>query len=129
MPNTHPFAEKKSIQENELYTENIIVCNSYAIPSRAAEVQNRLLQHIFPEATYVSENMQELLTLLRARYGYSILPEMNFMNQEICFIPLVGMTPLSYGIFYKNGSRNPLLKEFVSVLKESTKEQMFCNGG
>lgn len=66
--------------------------------------------------------MQELLTLLRAGYGYSVLPEMNFMNQEICFITLVGMTPLSYGIFYKIGSRNPLLKEFVSVLKESTKE-------
>lgn len=122
LPGSHPYAGRAELEEKELYTEPIIICNSYAIPSRAAEVQNRILQHIFPEATYVCENMQELLTLLRAGYGYSILPKMNLIDSEICCVPLKNASPLSYGIFYKYGSHNPLLKKFVSILRKSTEE-------
>ncbi|MDE6852427.1 MAG: LysR family transcriptional regulator, partial [Lachnospiraceae bacterium] len=117
LPCTHPNAQKSEICEDELLSEKITVCNSYAVPSRAAEVQNRISQHILPDSAYICENMQVLLALVRAGYGCSILPQMNFINSDITCVPLKDTPPLSYGIFYRSGALNPLLKQFIDITK------------
>lgn len=83
VPASHPYAERPELAKEELYLENIVVCNSYAIPARVAEMQNQISQHILPESTYMCENLQVLLTLVRAGYGCSVLPLMNFVNTDI----------------------------------------------
>lgn len=115
VPASHPWAERPELAKEELYLENIVVCNSYAIPARVAEMQNQISQHILPESTYVCENMQVLLTLVRAGYGCSVLPLMNFVNTDIRGIPLKDSEPLSYGIFFKKSSQSPLLKNLFSL--------------
>ena len=115
VPASHPYAERPELAKEELYLENIVVCNSYAIPSRVAEMQNQISQHILPESTYMCENLQVLLTLVRAGYGCSVLPLMNFVNTDIRGIPLKDSEPLSYGLFFKKSSQNPLLKKFISI--------------
>ena len=112
VPASHPYAERPELAKEELYLENIVVCNSYAIPARVAEMQNQISQHILPESTYMCENLQVLLTLVRAGYGCSVLPLMNFVNTDIRGIPLKDSEPLSYGIFFKKSSHSPLLKKF-----------------
>ena len=120
VPASHPWAERPELAKEELYLENIVVCNSYAIPARVAEMQNQISQHILPESTYVCENMQVLLTLVRAGYGCSVLPLMNFVNTDIRGIPLKDSEPLSYGIFFKKSSQNPLLKKFISIVTNTS---------
>ncbi len=112
VPASHPYAGRPELAKEELYLENIVVCNSYAIPARVAEMQNQISQHILPESTYMCENLQVLLTLVRAGYGCSVLPLMNFVNTDIRGIPLKDSEPLSYGIFFKKSSHSPLLKKF-----------------
>ncbi len=116
VPASHPWAERPELAKEELYLENIVVCNSYAIPARVAEMQNQISQHILPESTYMCENLQVLLTLVRAGYGCSVLPLMNFVNTDIRGIPLKDSEPLSYGIFFKKSSQSPLLKKFISIV-------------
>ncbi|MCM1236587.1 MAG: LysR family transcriptional regulator [Ruminococcus flavefaciens] len=118
VPDAHPYAVKSELAKEELYSENIVVCNSYAIPSSAAEMQNQISQHILPESTYVCENLQVLLTLVRAGYGCSVLPQMNFANSDIHAIPLKDSEPLSYGLFYKKNSQSPLLKKFIVLVDQ-----------
>ena len=120
VPASHPWAERPELAKEELYLENIVVCNSYAIPARVAEMQNQISQHILPESTYVCENMQVLLTLVRAGYGCSVLPLMNFVNTDIRVIPLKDSEPLSYGIFFKKSSQSPLLKKFISIVTNTS---------
>lgn len=81
------------------------------------EVQNRISQHILPESAYICENLQVLLTLVRAGYGCSVLQQMHLINSDIVCVPLKNSAPLSYGIFYKNGSCNPLLKNLIAIIK------------
>ncbi len=116
VPAAHPYAARPELAKEELYLENIVVCNSYAIPAKVAEMQNQISQHILPESTYVCENLQVLLTLVRAGYGCSVLPQMNFVNSDICSVPLKNSEPLSYGLFYKKSSQNPLLKKFIAIV-------------
>lgn len=116
VPDTHPYATRTDLTKEELYLENIVVCNSYAVPFKAAEMQNRIAQHIPPESTYICDNLQALLTLVRAGYGCSILPQMNFISSDIRIIPITGNEPLSYGIFYRKNGVSPLLKKFISIM-------------
>ena len=120
VPASHPWAERPELAKEELYLENIVVCNSYAIPARVAEMQNQISQHILPESTYMCENLQVLLTLVRAGYGCSVLPLMNFVNADIRGIPLKDSEPLSYGIFFKKSSHSPLLKKFISIVTNTS---------
>ncbi len=120
VPASHPWAGRPELAKEELYLENIVVCNSYAIPARVAEMQNQISQHILPESTYMCENLQVLLTLVRAGYGCSVLPLMNFVNADIRGIPLKDSESLSYGIFFKKGSHNPLLKKFISIVTNTS---------
>ena len=120
VPASHPYAERPELAKEELYLENIVVCNSYAIPARVAEMQNQISQHILPESTYMCENLQVLLTLVRAGYGCSVLPLMNFVNTDIRGIPLKDSEPLSYGIFFKKSLQSPLLKKFISLVTNTS---------
>ena len=79
-------------------------------------MQNQISQHIPPESTYMCENLQVLLTLVRAGYGCSVLTQMNFINSDICATPLKGNEDLSYGVFFKKSSQSPLLKKFISIV-------------
>ena len=120
VPDAHPYGARSELSKEELYLENIVVCNSYAIPSSVAEMQNQISQHILPESTYVCENLQVLLTLVRAGYGCSVLPQMNFVNTDIRAIPLKDSEPLSYGLFFKKSSQSPLLKKFNAIVTNTS---------
>lgn len=123
VPNDHPLSQKSSIDEKELLSENIIICNSYEIPSRAASVQNRLENQFLPDSTYYCENLQVMLSLVKAGYGFAILPDKSSVDSELAYIPLTGYEPISYGIFHKNLSKTPLVKKFISVIQQKESEE------
>lgn len=116
LPESHPYSGKQEVNEEELLSENIIVCNSYELPAKAAEIQNRLENRFFPESTYHCENMQVMLCLVKAGYGFALLPDGASIDPQITFIPLSGQAPISYGIFYKKSCRVSLIKKFISVV-------------
>ena len=118
IPSSHSFACKEEISETEMYNEKIITCSSYTIPTKAAEIQNRISQHILPDQIHFCENMQVILTLVRAGYGISVLPKLNFVDPEIKYVPLKNIEPLSYGFFYKKGASNVLQKKVMSIIKK-----------
>ncbi|MCC8081359.1 MAG: LysR family transcriptional regulator [Lachnospiraceae bacterium] len=112
---SHPYAFRETVSESDLYSERLVHCN--AVPSRALELQNQLAGQITPQNTFLCENLQAALMLIRAGYGFTILPRIGFTNVEINYIPLQDTAPLSYGVFYKPNSLSPLLEEFLSMIK------------
>lgn len=119
IPEGHPYSPKDEIYEEELLSENIIICNSYEIPSKIANIQNHLANRFLPESTYYCENLQVMLTLIKAGYGFALLPDKASVDSGLSFIPLSGYPPVSYGFFYKSNSRNPLIKKFISIVQLS----------
>lgn len=120
IPTEHPYSNKREIYEKELYSENIIICNSYEIPSKVADIQNRLEHQFLPESTYYCENLQVMLSFIKAGYGFAVLPEGTSVDSEITYIPLAGSTPISHGIFYKRTTKNPLINKFISTIQINT---------
>ena len=120
LPRSHPYANKEKIYQQELLSESLVTCSSYAIPGQAIEYQNRIAEYMSPEAVHPCDNPQAALALVRAGYGYSILPESRFHDDGLCYIPLADLEsePLSCGLFYKKGASNPLLKKFISIAEK-----------
>lgn len=112
----HPFAARKEIAEQELHSEKLIVCNSFEIPSGVASIQNRLNHQFLPDSTYYCENLLVMLTLVRAGYGFCLLPNGTSVDSEITYVPLAGANPMSYGVFCKDAAQNPLVRGFLSLL-------------
>lgn len=116
LPANHPLARNDEIAFTDLNSESIVICNSHEIPPLIASIQNLLGHQFAPHATYYSDNLQAMLTLIKAGYGIGILPEMSPNDTSIVFVPLNEDYSLSYGFFYKDAVQNPTLKKFLSLL-------------
>ena len=112
-----PLAANKRLTEDDLLSENLVICNSYEIPSQVTNVQNSLNHKFAPSSIYYSENLHEMLTLIKAGYGIGILPQMFSADSSLAYIPLTPEITLSYGIFHKKNVTNPVLKKFLSLVK------------
>lgn len=123
VPTCSPYAAQTEIRTQELYAENLIFCDSYSLPSEAANLQNKMKQHFLPDAVYYCENPNVLLTLVKAGYGFGILPEININDPEICAVPFVPEKTVSYGLFYNENMPNPAVKNFLSVVRKLKKER------
>lgn len=117
---SHPFAKKRELQVAELYADSLILCHSYVIPPVAANLQNSLEPHFPPESIYYCDNLGALLALVRAGYGFAVLPESGTAEQDICYVPVAGEEPVSYGVFYKKSPENVLVKKFMTLLRTSS---------
>ena len=117
LPAGHPLSAKQKITENDLLQENIVICNSYEIPLQVANIQNHLSHQFLPNTTYYCENLQAMLAIIKAGYGFGILPETPSDDADIIYVPLDQDFSLSYGIFYKDISKNPTLKKFVTSMQ------------
>lgn len=120
LPETHSYAGKKKIYQRDLLSEDLVICSSYAIPGQAIDYQNRMAEYMSPETVHPCDNLQATLALVRAGYGYSILPESTFHSKGLRYIPLADSEaePLICGLFYKKGASNPLLKKFIAIAKK-----------
>jgi DNA-binding transcriptional LysR family regulator len=110
MHSDHPFAKKETLTEQDILSDHIIICNSYEIPTQVANIQTQLRNKISPDVTNYCENLQTMLTLIRAGYGVGILPKIPSTDTDITYIPLKEELTLSYGYFYRNASGNPVEK-------------------
>ena len=116
LPFGHPLSQKKILSEKDLLSESIIIYNSHEIPFQVANIQNYLSHQFLPDATYYCENLQAMLTLIKAGYGFGILSGMPFADAAIAYVPLDVDFTLSYGIFYKGSFKNPVLRKFLSLI-------------
>lgn len=116
-PTYHTIAKQKSVCTKDIITENFILCNSYEIPSKVDDIQHHMKHYFTNDKTYYCENLQVMVTLIKAGYGLGILPENASCNSNIAYIPLEETEPISYGVFYKKNSTNPVCRNFISIIK------------
>lgn len=121
-PDRHPYAKKAEIKEEELLSERLIVCNSFEIPSSIASIQNRLNHQFLPDSSYYCENLQVMLSLVRAGYGFCVLPAGASRDSGVCYVPLSAAQPLSYGVFSKTSAKDPIVRSFLSLLNAPDQE-------
>lgn len=121
LPAEHSLADKERINLEELFTEKTIICMSHEVPPSAYELQNRIARQLLPASVYISDNVRVALSLVRAGYGCTVLPSLGLFESELCYVPLNGIEPISYGIFYKKSAQN-VIKQVIAIVRRSDKQ-------
>lgn len=114
----HPSSKRQEIHMSELYSDSLVLCHSYAIPYVAASLQHSIEQNFPPDSVYYCDNLGALLTLVKAGYGFAILPQSGAADPELCYVPVAGEPPVSYGIFYKKSPQNPMVKKMAAMIQK-----------
>lgn len=114
LPENHPLAHREVIQEEELFSQQLIVCTSYTFPKKAMEIQNRIARHISPEKAADLRSSKRDTHPGPHGYGCAILPRPTQWDPELGLCaPGPGAPSLSYGVVYHKKSSNEVLKKFA----------------
>lgn len=116
----HPLAKCAQLNVSDLDREKLILHDPKKSPDSIARLQMQLMESHVPSDVFFCDSVEAAVILAQARYGIAVLPG-NIIPQTIPLvrIPIEGIAPLSFGMYYKTLSGNPILKDFVQIAKNA----------
>lgn len=110
----HPFAKRSGLTISDLEQEKLIMRDPRKMPDSIAKLQMQLIENACD--FFFCDSEEAVIALAQAGYGIAFLPEMLIPEgTPLVRIPLDGPVPLSFGLYYKSLSGNPILKDFVRI--------------
>lgn len=87
-------------------------------PRNIAQMQARLLGERAPGDLFFGESPEAVITLVKAGFGLAVMPRLlTPPDPELVLRPLAGVEPLSFGMYYKSLKGNPVLRQFVALMR------------
>lgn len=116
----HPLTELKSIDADHLADYPIILQTPVHAMTNVTQMQWLLTNTRSPSELHLCESPEAALLLVEAGIGIAILPDIvySFERLSLAAIPLAGIEPISWGVYHKRGTSNPLAKDFVRFMQE-----------
>lgn len=115
-----PLAQHTVLSEQELKGD-LVLCEPRKGPAAVFQIQNRLSLTRHASEIFFADGYESAAALLKAGIGFTLLPDIPCVREAgLCYIPVSGFEPLSFGVRYKSLSGSPALKRFIQLLKEET---------
>jgi DNA-binding transcriptional LysR family regulator len=122
LASSHPLAGRETLRFAELVDEAFIVNPMTPhgdAPARWLEEQRR---HGLPGRVVAkTRSLQEILTLVAASRGVSLVPETVALNErrpDISYVPVIDAEPAVVSLVWDSKRCSPTVQEFVSVARE-----------
>ena len=120
-----PLARKSQVTVQDLQEEKLVLNNPIQLPTELIHFQNDLLNGRSPWDFYFCEAPESVLTLVEAGYGISLLPSLLLPpDGRLIHLPVDGGPVFSYGLYFKDMLNNPVLKEFIHLLRQTDLSQL-----
>ena len=115
----HPLSGCSSVKIEDLAEEKLVLIDPARTQADAARLQGQLMDGRSPSSVYFCESAEAASILVRAGFGISILPDL-FLPPEslLARMPVDGVTPISFGIYYKSLQDNPPLQSLIQLLQK-----------
>ena len=111
----HPLASRDHILPSDLNTEKLVLANP-----PTASFHSHITGRRPPSDIYFADSLEAVSVLVEAGFGVAILPDYSTpRSPELVAVPIEGMPPLSFGLYYKNPRNNSLLRDFIAVTEEN----------
>ena len=115
----HPLARRQVVHLEELTQEKLVLLDPLRAVATVAQLQGQLMGGRSPDNFYFCESAEAITALVIAGYGISVLPDLLVPEMPlISRVPLTGVDPVSFGIYYKSVQGNPALKAFLACAKD-----------
>ena len=114
-----PLAGFQTVTAAQMEKEKLILNDPEKIPASISRLQGQLMGSRPSSDFYFCDSAEAVSVLIKAEFGISVLPDLLVpLNPAIIRIPIEGVEPLSFGVYYKTLQGNALLKEFIRIMKE-----------
>ncbi len=118
----HPFAQRSHLSISDLEREKLILHDPKKSPGSITMLQVQLMESHAPSELFFCDSEEAAIALAQAGYGIAFLPGLHTVSASpLVRIPIDGLEPLSYGLYYKTLSGNPILRDFVHFAREILK--------
>lgn len=118
----HPLSAYSSLTKAQL-EGNFIACSPRQVPDSIFSIQSMLLTTLPLEQRFYTENIESAFALAKAQMGYTLYPDIALARiPDLCYIPVMDLPKLSFGIYYRYTQDQPVLKRFVTLLSKYIKE-------
>ena len=116
-----PLADRRSVTIQQMQTGGrIAACRPPAYPTDLFAIQSQVVGERRPGEVLFCDDQEVVTALVEAGYAFGIVADFAHARlPELRYIPIEGVSPLSYGAVYLPEDRNPLLKTFLDLLEES----------
>ena len=112
----HPYAGRSSLTLNELKGP-MITCEPHRLPSPVLQIQIRASSALHPSELLFMDGYEAAIAMVKSGFGFALLPDYpGHKDDKLCYIPVSGAAPLSFGVYYKSLAGNHVLKEFIRLL-------------
>lgn len=116
---TNPLAACKTVTASELEKEKLVLNDPLKSPATVSRLQGQLMGGRMSSDFYFCDSTEALMVLVKAGFGISVLP--GFLlppDDDLALIPVEGLEPISFGVYYKSLRGNEVLKRFLRVMEE-----------
>ncbi|MDO5397506.1 MAG: LysR family transcriptional regulator [bacterium] len=121
----HPFAGKASVTMEDIKQQNLILYHTGSVSMEIAHIQGKLSESKQLSDLYFCESEEAALLLAEAGFGVAILPDIFISDDSDKIKNLDNLIKrriddageLSFGYYYRTLTGNPLLKDFIKLLK------------
>ncbi len=118
-PSDHTLSERKSITPEELKNEKLVLFSPVRATINIARLQGDFIGNRAPAELYFCDSAEAITVLVSAGFGVSVVPDLFLPdNTGISRIPVEGLEPVSFGVYYKSLQGKPLLKAFIRKMRE-----------
>ena len=116
----YPLAREERLTLDQLKSYGrVTACPLHCYPPALLEVQNQLLAGRSPEQLLFCDNLETACTLAEAGFAFMLVPDLPQTHLPgLCYIPLEGLAPLSYGAAHLAEESTPVLRRFLTLLEE-----------
>ena len=116
----HPLAARREVTMEELAEEPLVLFAPPRASLPIARFQGQLMGGRAPTAFYFCESAEAITVLVTAGYGISVLPDCLVPDMPLLArVPLTGVEPVSFGVYYKSLQGNPALRAFMQCARET----------
>nr|WP_294492624.1 LysR family transcriptional regulator [uncultured Mediterraneibacter sp.] len=111
----HPLAQYETLSRNQL-SGSLVACAPRQIADSIFAVQNSIVIKLRPEQRYFASNMESALTLVKARIGYTLYPDIAPGRESgLAYIPVTDLPRVSFGVYYRYDDDHPVMKRFLKI--------------
>lgn len=116
----HPLAKCPCLSIADLKREKLILHDPKKSPDSITLLQMQLMESHTSSELFYCDSEEAAIALAQAGYGIAFLPGLHTATaSSLVRIPIDGLEPLSFGMYYKTLSERPILKDFVRFARET----------
>lgn len=121
----HPLAQKQQVTIPELQTMGrVAACRPPAYPLDLFAIQGQVLGGRGPGEVLFCDDQEVVTTLVESGYAFAVLADLPHARLPgLRYIPLQDVPPVTYGAVCLPEDHNPILKDFLAILRDSMAQE------